>query len=537
MDNSFDDSSSDDFPDDDDFSEDNNAEIMRDESFKTENSCVDNVMIVEESLPQNDDNFSDGSIPQNNENFSNISIPQNEENFNESITYEKNEKDEKCIIDSEIIESPLEILNQQPEDSTINLQNQHFVETIFNQESSTNETQNDSQQIETIESKSKSSKSRKSSAHVSPTKIEKSPKKSIDVTSTESENIFQSTENIEIPPIIEEAEKPKKRAGRSKKSILPEEITNVEIVNKSKRRKKSPTPKESDDDIVLQSVKRNSRKRIRIIESDSESEKEIIPKSSRSEKIVKTESETKLVTIKPAKGRTAKKTVNDVKKLMTEFVNEQKTEILNRKSNEESKVPYKELSSLIMLSNAVAKKGRLSLSDKSSQDREKLELTKKLESLEFFQCGNCMKNITKTEWRNHVIEHAGVCWLENFEPAMNLDDWNESLRRIINVFKLYGIVLLTCTKCGAEKRSALGHLSHILICGESDEVLERRKIPCDLCNEKIFPFATSFHRTKCPALVSIKQEKIAIEVIQESVDLNVTEFSTTGRQKRQATRK
>lgn len=525
MDDSSEDLNSDDFPDDDfSDSEDNAIEVLRDEVLIPGKSCVDNISInCGESIFDNTLINNTKSIETSKQSVSEKVNPiQSEETHN----YENVIKNVKTESHSEPPVRIAKTTNSKPEESS----SKHSVNLK-----------------QKPESKSKSGKGRnsvKSIAEIFPKK-EKSPTKTIDIELAEKfiseinsitkenvdENPPESLECNEIPPtdnhqVIEKKqdEKPKKKAGRPRKAVTPEETTNV-----SKRRKKSPTPNDSDDDIVLKSIQRNSRKRLRVIESDSEkSHDEYIPKQ--------TDITSKTETVKKSVGRPPKKTATDVRKIMAKFIDEQKKDILSRKSTDESKVPYKELVSSIILTNTSGKKGRLSLSHKSSQEQEKIELTKKLESLKFFRCGNCMKEINKSDWRQHFIEHAGICWLDKFELAMNLDDWNESLRRLINNFKQYSLGHLTCLKCGAEKKSALGHLSHIFVCGESDETLERRKIPCEFCNEKILPFSSSFHRSKCSALIAQTQTKEVIEV-PEVVDLDTTEFSTTGRLKRQATKK
>lgn len=201
----------------------------------------------------------------------------------------------------------------------------------------------------------------------------------------------------------------------------------------------------------------------------------------------------------------------------------------------ESSVPYNEIISNVLIANTTAKQGR----KRNGVDEfaeEKKEIRKKLESMKVFKCGSCTFNVTKHHWREHYIDHGGICWIDVIETPYDITNWNESLRRIINAFKLYKIDSILCPNCYQEKKSAMGHLSHILQCAETEEVIEQRKQACELCEMKVLPYNMSFHRTKCVALAKPPPVPQNDDIPADQV-VDINSFSVTGRIKRIATQK
>jgi hypothetical protein len=147
--------------------------------------------------------------------------------------------------------------------------------------------------------------------------------------------------------------------------------------------------------------------------------------------------------------------------------------------------------------------------------------------------------VSKHKWYEHFMGHGGLAWIENCEPPILLSDWNEALRRCINNFKIYKLTSMICPNCGEEKRSALGHLSHIFICGESEEAIEEKKLTCAHCTERYLPYHATAHKSKCSGMMTVVPHSNEDKNERESeVEENSTDsFNVSGRQKRNAVKK
>lgn len=203
----------------------------------------------------------------------------------------------------------------------------------------------------------------------------------------------------------------------------------------------------------------------------------------------------------------------------------------------EKKVPYPALLEVIRTSLPNKKLGRVTTGTKEDLERKRKENLEALKSLEFLVCGSCSFKVTKHKWIDHYLSHGGLAWIDKFEPALNMNDWNDLLRRSINAFRIFDVAMATCPHCGFQRKSALGHMSHMLACGESQEVVEARKYTCELCEEKFFPFNATHHKKICKkAVVSAPEGNDGDdEVESEGEDVKTKSFN--GRMKRQATRK
>lgn len=204
----------------------------------------------------------------------------------------------------------------------------------------------------------------------------------------------------------------------------------------------------------------------------------------------------------------------------------------------EEKVPYDKIIEAIKCS-APARFGRTSSKFNKENEEKKENDLKLLKSLKFFRCGNCKFEVSKHMWIDHFNKHGGLAWIENFETPINIEDWNEALRRFINNIKIYDQTVLTCPNCQGEKKSALGHLSHILVCGEGKEVVEKRKVFCEMCNEKYFPFHATLHRNKCSGYQKAKVSVNDNDNEESSDEDKVIEerFNASGRTKRKAVKR
>lgn len=207
----------------------------------------------------------------------------------------------------------------------------------------------------------------------------------------------------------------------------------------------------------------------------------------------------------------------------------------------ESKVPYEKILQSIKASSFAKRVGRTSLKVNSEDEIRKQENLKKLRALEFFRCGSCGFDITKHKWIEHFLNHGGLAWIEGFEAPILLSDWNEAVRRTIHSFKIYNQVSLKCPNCDQEKRSALGHLSHVLVCCESETAIEEKKIPCAHCDERFLPFNASAHKSKCSGLLLLAHSSAAVENEQDDEndkdEITSESFNSSGRRKRKAVQK
>ncbi|CRK94797.1 CLUMA_CG008291, isoform A [Clunio marinus] len=207
----------------------------------------------------------------------------------------------------------------------------------------------------------------------------------------------------------------------------------------------------------------------------------------------------------------------------------------------EHKVPYDMILQVISFTAPATKVGRIKSEELKERKKQLEEIRKTLKSLKYFQCGNCGKNVTKDLWIEHFLRHSGVAWIEGFEHPLSLDDWHESLRRLMNYFKFYKLESMQCRKCYQEKKSALGHLSHIILCGETQEKINRRMVTCEYCGEKMLPYYTSFHKNKCSGIERVKEEKIEVEVDDDKdgsrQDVTAEAFNSSGRLKRKSVKR
>jgi hypothetical protein len=230
------------------------------------------------------------------------------------------------------------------------------------------------------------------------------------------------------------------------------------------------------------------------VNTDSNSSKPI--KEQISDKIKKKKPEPRMSSYRPRR----KVDVDDSnKKIFEQEVVEKPIEKL---------VCYDEILEAIRITDPPRKNGRASSAIKPLELAKKQEYEKQLKNLEHFKCGNCNKLVTKHKWKDHLIDHGGMAWIETFESPIDIKDWNESVRRLNNYMRIYKLENFRCPNCGCDKRSALGHLSHIYICGESEETIEDRKATCELCEERVLPYNMSWHKRKCTVINKKENEKI-----------------------------
>lgn len=84
------------------------------------------------------------------------------------------------------------------------------------------------------------------------------------------------------------------------------------------------------------------------------------------------------------------------------------------------------------------------------------------------RCLKCNTVLPRGQWNRHnMVQHNNVAWRDGDVP---IDMSNRDL-----VVHLWNLAIkiklpLKCELCGTKKLSAIGFLSHILVCGKSNEV-------------------------------------------------------------------
>ena len=205
----------------------------------------------------------------------------------------------------------------------------------------------------------------------------------------------------------------------------------------------------------------------------------------------------------------------------------------------ESEVPYEEILEAIK-SNVPSKLGRNKLKMSTEEEEKRKKDLEALRALKYFRCGSCRFQVTKHKWIEHVSDHGGLAWIDEFEAPIKIEEWNEALRRLIRNVKIYDQPVLICPNCGDEKKSALGFLSHYLVCGENKEEIEKKKITCGLCNEKYMAFNSWAHRNKCSGYQKVQgigDGDDEGESSESDNEVTAEDFNLSGRAKRKAVKR
>lgn len=339
--------------------------------------------------------------------------------------------------------------------------------------------------------------------------------------------------------------------SKTKSSIL---IRNDYLKSTDKKSKKTPTTavsalvdhlsktieeQKSNDRTYLEPPKIEKRERLRTSafkgneecsndeDIQSESEPEMRPSVSRGSSVENSPSKK---SSERKRGRRSKEIGSVVKKVFTQPELEAAIE---------KKVPYTAILDAIKFC-VPTKGGRACLKLNKEYEEKRAKLLKMLKPMKFFRCGSCKFEVTKHKWIDHFAAHGGLAWIDELEAPIKIEEFNETLRRYMKNVKIYDQPILTCPNCREEKKSALGHLSHILICGESKKTVEARKLTCELCNEKYFPFYASLHRNKCSGYQKVQEVGDGDDEGGSSDsdnELKPDSFNASGRTKRKAVKR
>lgn len=100
-----------------------------------------------------------------------------------------------------------------------------------------------------------------------------------------------------------------------------------------------------------------------------------------------------------------------------------------------------------------------------------------------FTCGNCKELIPDKKWKAHIAKHYGVTWREDVDEAIDINDPLVMNREMIKFMKATKLQYFKCAKCSIKKKSALGYISHIEICGLTPEEILTMKTECPYCKK------------------------------------------------------
>lgn len=188
-----------------------------------------------------------------------------------------------------------------------------------------------------------------------------------------------------------------------------------------------------------------------------------------------------------------------------------------------SLVPYDDIIESIRVSNPPRgkKSGKAKWSIPKLTEAEKKKIRKELEKLKYFKCGICQFLVTKHKWKEHLELHGCFAYIDGYEDALDILDYNESLRRMMHYARIYSLTSFKCPHCNDVKKSVLGQLCHSYVCGEDPDVVETRKVQCEHCEVRVMPYSLSMHKKSCKGLIFEKKEE-ELSDIEDSIPAHLS---------------
>lgn len=156
-----------------------------------------------------------------------------------------------------------------------------------------------------------------------------------------------------------------------------------------------------------------------------------------------------------------------------------------------------------------------------------------------FKCGNCQLEIRENRWKAHEFQHFGVTYRVGIDEAIDVDDSATQSRIMIRFMKHNKIQYLKCPKCDEKKRSALGYISHVEMCGLTESEAKSLKAECEYCKKLYRKVSLPSHQQSFCAIrrLELAQQK-AEEMIKTACETEPDEqreeviYSESGRPKR-----
>ncbi|XP_037033622.1 serine-rich adhesin for platelets isoform X2 [Bradysia coprophila] len=130
-----------------------------------------------------------------------------------------------------------------------------------------------------------------------------------------------------------------------------------------------------------------------------------------------------------------------------------------------------------------------------------------LDVAERYVCGNCKEVVEAKDWTKHIRGHYGLSWRVDVDPPIDMDNIHTMSSKVLNFIKKANIKILKCPQCDVEKKSALGYLSHLEVCGLTPEEVKSKLVKCEHCPSMIRSCSMKIHLTFCSGLKRLLQKE------------------------------
>ncbi|XP_053683322.1 uncharacterized protein LOC128733625 [Sabethes cyaneus] len=155
-------------------------------------------------------------------------------------------------------------------------------------------------------------------------------------------------------------------------------------------------------------------------------------------------------------------------------------------------------------------------------------------------CASCNQKIPTVAWNTHYATHSGLTYRQGIDPVIDFNDETIAVQIVTRFMKSHRQLTVQCDKCGVSKKSAVGMVSHRMICGLTAEQIEQSKVTCEHCKRRMMAVSMSTHLLgHCPVLKKIKQEQALAEAreraAEEQANNDGAVLNQRGRAKRKAT--
>lgn len=153
-------------------------------------------------------------------------------------------------------------------------------------------------------------------------------------------------------------------------------------------------------------------------------------------------------------------------------------------------------------------------------------------------CGNCREDVPTQTWKKHLSSHYGLGWREGIDACLDLNDDALITRVMTQFLKKNKISYLVCAKCGEKKKSSVGYISHMQVCGLSAEELANARVKCEHCGKTYRKVSLPSHiQSFCPVLrLQKQQEEAALRATVKQDRVNEDEMATEKESKRGTSR-
>lgn len=155
-----------------------------------------------------------------------------------------------------------------------------------------------------------------------------------------------------------------------------------------------------------------------------------------------------------------------------------------------------------------------------------------------FTCGNCQEVIPVQRWKRHETSHYGLAWRDGIDNAIDVNDEALVLRLMSQFVKRNKVNYLTCSKCGEKKKSSVGYMSHMQVCGLTEEELANARVKCEHCGKSYRKVSLPIHlQGFCPVLrIKKQQEEAALRAAAGPEQVNEPEENVERESRRRTSR-